>query len=101
MNGNDFLFLTVAREPVPRDLQRAPVTVVRDRLIPNRSRSFGKDARTSDDLDLQRRDKLSVPREPLHRCGKRPQLREHGLLLRRPGHGEGQALALRWTGTIS
>ena len=34
-NGDGFLFLTVARGPVPRECPRAPVTVVRDRLIPN------------------------------------------------------------------
>ena len=85
--GDDFLFLTVARGPVPRDHPRAPVTVVRDRLISNGSRSG--------DLDLQRRDKLSVPPRSAALGEKRPQLREHGCFLLRPGHGEGQALALR------
>ena len=51
------------RAGFPRDRPRAPVTVVRDRLIPNGSRLLGKYARPSDDLDLQRRDKLSVPRD--------------------------------------
>ena len=50
-------FFIVARGPVPRDRPHAPVTVVRDRLIPNRSKSV--------DLALQRREKLSVSREPL------------------------------------
>ena len=57
-------FFIVARGPVPRDRTRAPVTVVRD-LIPNRSRLLGIYARASDDLALQRREKLSVSREPL------------------------------------
>ena len=48
---------TVARGPVPRDLHRHDVSasVVCDRLITNESRSG--------DLDLQRRDKLSVARD--------------------------------------
>ena len=45
VNGGDFLLVTVARGPVPRDRPRAPVTVVRERLLPNGSRSG--------DLDLQ------------------------------------------------
>ena len=45
----------VVRGPVPRDRPRTPVTVVRDRLIPNGSRSG--------DLALQRQDKLPVPRD--------------------------------------
>ena len=32
VNGDGFLFVTVARRPVPRDRPRAPVTVVRARL---------------------------------------------------------------------
>ena len=45
LREGEVLFVTVARGPVPRDLPRAPVTVVRERLLPNGSRSG--------DLDLQ------------------------------------------------
>ena len=44
---------------------------------------------------LRYRSAGACPPRSLNRCGKRPQPRDHGWLLRRPAHGEGQALALR------
>ena len=38
----------------------------------------------------------ACPPRSLRRNEKRPQPRDHGRLLLRPVHGEGQALALRW-----
>ena len=37
----------------------------------------------------------ACPPRSLDRCGKRPHPRDYGCLLCSPGHGEGQALALR------
>ena len=68
-----------------------PTFVVRDRQIPNRSRSG--------DLALQRlsyRSAGACPPQSLDLREKRPQPKDYGRLLLRPGHGEGQALALRW-----
>ena len=81
---------TVARGPVPRDRPRALVTVVRDRLIPNRSRSG--ELPTENGLY---RSAGPVPRD-LPTETKNARSKGPGRLLSRPGHGEGQALALRW-----
>ena len=43
----------------------------------------------------------ACPPQSLRRNEKRPQPGGHGRLLLRPGHGEGQALALRLTETVS
>ncbi len=86
VRGGDCLFLPVARGPVPRDRPRAPVTVVRD---PDPERvKIGRSGPTETR-------QITCPSLSTDLGRKRPQPRDHGCLLSRPTHGEGQALALR------
>ena len=110
MNGDDFLGVTVARGPVPRDLS----TAAENARNPETPAVCCSDRRTARDrpspyvlygdflfVTVARGPRMpyahpsGCPPRSLHRCGKRPQPRDPGYLLLRPTHGEGQALALR------